>query len=207
MRVNVDHWNVLLDFAEKHPAIITQKFQGVHGRQNHIELWDELSNKLNSLGYGEKTIKEWKKGIKIIQRNKYKACSYQTKNQIYFHSFQTLIDWKSKVKAKASGIRSYENQTGGGPPCDEKLSSVENRLLCLMEKSSYEGNPGYIEVGLKKRRLSVSTVFESIYPAEQSADYTFYLVCRPYNNYSFLTDNSHLSNKVLIGVCHWVLTL
>ncbi|KAG5892673.1 hypothetical protein JTB14_004870 [Gonioctena quinquepunctata] len=52
MRVNADHWNVLLDFAEKHPSIITHKFQGVHGRQNQTELWDELSNKLNSLGYG-----------------------------------------------------------------------------------------------------------------------------------------------------------
>ncbi|KAG5862404.1 hypothetical protein JTB14_030915 [Gonioctena quinquepunctata] len=92
---------------------------------------------MNSLGYGGKTMKEWKK---------------------------TIIDWKSKIKAEAGGIRSYESKTGGGPPCIEQLSSIENRLLCLMGKSSYEGNPQNNEVGLKKRRLSDNQHGQDIMP-------------------------------------------
>ncbi|KAG5864523.1 hypothetical protein JTB14_028259 [Gonioctena quinquepunctata] len=76
----------------------------------------------------------------------------------------TLIDWKSKVKAKAGGIKSYESKTGGGPPCIEQLSSVENKLLCLMGKSSYEGNSQNNEVGLKKRRLSDNQHGQDIMP-------------------------------------------
>ncbi|XP_072382191.1 uncharacterized protein [Diabrotica undecimpunctata] len=126
MRVNADHWAILLDFAEKNPSIITNRFPGCNGKEKVTELWKQLSNKLNALGYGEKTTAEWKK---------------------------TLIDWKSKVKGKAAGIKTYESKTGGGPSCSQQLSSYELRLLSIMGNPSYEGNPKNEEVGLKKRKL------------------------------------------------------
>uniref|UniRef100_A0A6P7GXW9 Regulatory protein zeste n=1 Tax=Diabrotica virgifera virgifera TaxID=50390 RepID=A0A6P7GXW9_DIAVI len=126
MRVNADHWAIILDFAEKNPSIITNRFPGCNGKEKLTELWKQLSNKLNALGYGEKTTAEWKK---------------------------TLTDWKSKVKGKAAGIKTYESKTGGGPSCSQQLSSYELRLLSIMGNSSYEGNPKNVEVGLKKRKL------------------------------------------------------
>ncbi|CAG9840682.1 unnamed protein product [Diabrotica balteata] len=126
MRVNADHWAILLDFAEKNPSIITKRFPGCNDKEKVTELWKQLSNKLNALGYGEKTTAEWKK---------------------------TLTHWKSKVKGKAAGIKTYESKTGGGQSCSQQLYSYELRLLCIMGKSSYEGNPKNEKVGLKKRKL------------------------------------------------------
>lgn len=61
MRVQADHWAIILECAEKNPQIITNKFSGLNGRRENIELWQNLTIKLNSLGFGEKTVEGWKK--------------------------------------------------------------------------------------------------------------------------------------------------
>lgn len=61
MRVTNDQWNLLVSFAETHPQIITNKFHGKDGKQQKTKLWGELMEKLNSLGYGKKSLDDWKR--------------------------------------------------------------------------------------------------------------------------------------------------
>ena len=61
MKVNQNHWLCFLEEAEKRPELITGRFFGVAGRATANTLWTDLSTKLNSLGYGQKTTEEWRK--------------------------------------------------------------------------------------------------------------------------------------------------
>ncbi|KAJ8929635.1 hypothetical protein NQ314_011483 [Rhamnusium bicolor] len=129
MRVTNDHWNVLIQFAENHNEIITNRFHGLNGRQSCSKLWTDLTEQLNALGYGEKTTEEWKK---------------------------TLADWKCKTKSKAAKIRQNQRQTGGGVPQNIViLSHNEERLLALMGTTALEGD-SEMEYGIK-RTISCSS--------------------------------------------------
>ncbi|KAK4880235.1 hypothetical protein RN001_008381 [Aquatica leii] len=66
---------------------------------------------------------------------------------------KTLTDWKSKTKLKAATLIKDKFQTGGGPSKAINLTQYEERLLQIMGKSSYEGNPINIERGFRKRKL------------------------------------------------------
>ncbi|XP_030764852.1 uncharacterized protein LOC115889077 [Sitophilus oryzae] len=120
MRIQSDHWAVILDFAEQHPEIITNKSKSLKGREVLQQSWKELTVMLNSPGMGEKKTEECKK---------------------------TIIDWKSKTKAKAGSISTHLEGTGGGPPQNVTLTSFEERLLAIMGKVDAEGNPKVMEVG------------------------------------------------------------
>lgn len=61
MKFNSEHHEVILTFAEKHPEIITNKHMGPQGYQNNKVLWEQLKDHLNSLGYGNLTVNEYKK--------------------------------------------------------------------------------------------------------------------------------------------------
>lgn len=61
MKVNQDHWNAFLDFAEINSAILTNKFNGATGRARATTLWQRVTENLNSLGYGIKSTDEWRK--------------------------------------------------------------------------------------------------------------------------------------------------
>ncbi|KAI4465247.1 3' exoribonuclease [Holotrichia oblita] len=59
MRVQV-HWDLLIDFLEVHPELLTGKFTTQNSRQRSVQLWEEVSQKLNSLGLRVKTPEKWK---------------------------------------------------------------------------------------------------------------------------------------------------
>ncbi|XP_066596559.1 uncharacterized protein [Prorops nasuta] len=123
MRVTNEYWEVLLNFAENHPSIITNQFVSHHGKKNLRGLWEDLTKLLNSLGYSEKRLEDWKK---------------------------TLVDWKSKTKAKAAKIRLHQSKTGGGERSFIILSPFEQRLLQLMGNVAVQGDKGLNEIGVKR---------------------------------------------------------
>lgn len=61
MRVKNEHWAYFISFAEEHPELVTNKFTGATGRASLNNLWQHITNGLNSLGFGEKTVDEWRK--------------------------------------------------------------------------------------------------------------------------------------------------
>lgn len=61
MRLNTDHHEVILSFAEKNSQIITNKFKGTLGNSLSTKLWEQLTNQLNGLGYGTLTENEYKR--------------------------------------------------------------------------------------------------------------------------------------------------
>lgn len=61
MRVRNDHWEFMINFAETHPEIITNRCEKENGRQKLNNLWAQLVNELNSMGYGEKSVGDWRK--------------------------------------------------------------------------------------------------------------------------------------------------
>ncbi|XP_066582785.1 uncharacterized protein [Prorops nasuta] len=132
MRVTNEHWEVLLNFAENHPSIITNQFVGHHGKKNLRCLWEDLTKLLNSLGYGEKRLEDWKK---------------------------TLVDWKSKTKAKAAKIRLHQSKTGGGERSFIILSPFEQHLLQLMGNVAVQGDKGLNKIGVKRTASSSQKVY------------------------------------------------
>ncbi|XP_072389572.1 uncharacterized protein [Diabrotica undecimpunctata] len=120
MRVRMKHWEMLLSFCEEYPELITNKFNGSEGRAKGIAVWQTVTTKLNSLGYGEKSIEGWRK---------------------------TLTDWKCKTKAKAASLRRAQQKTGGGSPQQPLLSTLENRLLGIMGVTAVIGNESVSELG------------------------------------------------------------
>ncbi|KAJ8964074.1 hypothetical protein NQ314_005157 [Rhamnusium bicolor] len=55
------HWDIILEYMEAHNELATGKFIGAAGRQNNKKLWQSLTAKLNSLGYGSKSTEKWQK--------------------------------------------------------------------------------------------------------------------------------------------------
>nr|CAI5826033.1 unnamed protein product [Callosobruchus analis] len=84
------------------------------------ELWLKLANRLNSMGFGEKSIDSWRKA---------------------------LTDWKSKTKTKAVTLKRENEKTGGGPKMLPPLTDLENRLLALMGKTAISGDEEIPELG------------------------------------------------------------
>ncbi|XP_050497713.1 uncharacterized protein LOC126878857 [Diabrotica virgifera virgifera] len=120
MRVQAVHWEMLLSFCEENPQLITNKFNSSEGRAKAVAMWQTIANRLNSLGYGEKSVEGWRK---------------------------TLTDWKSKTKAKAATLRRDQGQTGGGSPHLPPLSPLEERILSLMGVTAFMGNETVPELG------------------------------------------------------------
>lgn len=60
-RLKEDHLTVLLDFMENHPDLATGRLSVTNAKEKFRELWMELSNILNSLGYGTRTVEKWQK--------------------------------------------------------------------------------------------------------------------------------------------------
>ena len=61
MRVRAEHQQMLLDMCEKNPELISNKFNGPQGKARGHVLWQTVAQKLNSLGFGEKSQEEWRK--------------------------------------------------------------------------------------------------------------------------------------------------
>lgn len=55
------HWKVLLNICEKHPNLITGKFNGTKGKAEGHTLWANVAIKLNALGLGVKSVVEWRR--------------------------------------------------------------------------------------------------------------------------------------------------
>lgn len=66
MRVTSQHWEVFINICERHPNLITNKFNGAQGKAEGRTLWANVATKLNGLGLGEKSIVEWRR-VSILQ--------------------------------------------------------------------------------------------------------------------------------------------
>nr|CAI5855556.1 unnamed protein product [Callosobruchus analis] len=88
------------------------------------ELWLKLANRLNSMGFGEKSIDSWRKA---------------------------LTDWKSKTKTKAVTLKRENEKTGGGPKMLPPLIDLENHLLALMGKTAISGDEEIPELGFGEK--------------------------------------------------------
>uniref|UniRef100_A0A6P7GWX7 Regulatory protein zeste n=1 Tax=Diabrotica virgifera virgifera TaxID=50390 RepID=A0A6P7GWX7_DIAVI len=104
LKTHPSQWAIFLDFAEKNPQILTKKFDGVNGRKKYLELWEEITEVLNSMGYLNKSVDKWQKAV---------------------------ADWKSKVKPKAAELNRGVRQTGGGGPLPQ-LNENEMRLINIL---------------------------------------------------------------------------
>ncbi|KAI4455740.1 myb/sant-like dna-binding domain [Holotrichia oblita] len=113
MRVSAEHWNAFLLLAERYLPLITNKYDGSQGRQHLKDLWELVTTTLNGLGYGTKSIEEWRRAV---------------------------TDWKSKTKLKWSKIQKELSATGGENFKNVKLSDTEERLLNIMGRKSVEGD-------------------------------------------------------------------
>lgn len=59
--MNENHWIQLLDYMEKHPQFARGQFSGPSGKTTQRKMWELLSKRFNSLGYGNKSVEKWQK--------------------------------------------------------------------------------------------------------------------------------------------------
>ncbi|XP_018576986.1 uncharacterized protein LOC108915442 [Anoplophora glabripennis] len=119
--------------------LITNKFNGIEEKAVGNNLWKSIAIKLNSLGYGEKTINEWRRAV---------------------------TDWKSKVKSKASRIRNSLLQTGGGSFDAPQLTPLEEKLLSLMGTKCIAGDVGVQELGQNIKSHSQASTPQIVHEIE-----------------------------------------
>ncbi|XP_031352680.1 uncharacterized protein LOC116177740 [Photinus pyralis] len=93
---------ILVQFLKKNKNVVAGKTSPNFTNKNIHEKWKTVAASLNSTGRPYKDWKNWRK---------------------------TWQDLYSRVKAKAARINRSTNQTGGGPPSDEKLTTFEQDIV------------------------------------------------------------------------------
>ncbi|XP_018578550.1 myb-related transcription factor, partner of profilin-like isoform X1 [Anoplophora glabripennis] len=111
-KINHSHWEVLVDFMEKHPDLARGSFSGPNGKQEMKKLWQQLSNILNAIGMGERSTEKWQK---------------------------TWCDLKYTIKKRASQIHKDQKGTGGGPSSARNLTPFELRILDVLGNTFHQG--------------------------------------------------------------------
>ncbi|CAG9764439.1 unnamed protein product [Ceutorhynchus assimilis] len=99
------HWEIILDWLERNPEMVSGRGIGPTGKSNLKEKWENLAITLNSLGYTNKSAEKWMK---------------------------TWTDFKCNLKRKAADIKKEQNKTGGGPSTSKALNEFEERALQLL---------------------------------------------------------------------------
>jgi hypothetical protein len=59
------HHEVMVTFMVEHPELAQLKMNSVAGRDKSRQLWEELAQKLNSIGTCVKTVQQWNDVSKI----------------------------------------------------------------------------------------------------------------------------------------------
>lgn len=60
-KTNPQQWNIAIDFLEEHPVLIKPNFMSADGDNKKTALlWGELAERLNSVGFGERSVEKWK---------------------------------------------------------------------------------------------------------------------------------------------------
>ncbi|KAK9745233.1 Myb/SANT-like DNA-binding domain [Popillia japonica] len=106
------HWEIMLNYMEKHKEFATGKFTSINGRDNYKKLWIDLVKELTATGYGERSVEKWQK---------------------------CWTDFKYALKRKTAAIKFDINGTGGGPQQSKQLNDLELRFLAVLGNSFAEG--------------------------------------------------------------------
>ncbi|XP_035432790.2 uncharacterized protein LOC118264404 [Spodoptera frugiperda] len=114
-RVTYTQLEVLWDFLNTNKEVALGYNKSAHAREHSRRMWENVSEHLNAQGEGAvKSGKEW--------------CTY-------------WVDYKSKLKRKASTVRLSQTQTGGGPPSVPPLSNIEKKFISIMGEGYGSGLP------------------------------------------------------------------
>ncbi|KAJ8913348.1 hypothetical protein NQ315_017503 [Exocentrus adspersus] len=157
-RANNAIWDVMLDFFENHPEMITKKFTAADGKKKQECLWKKLVENLNSLGFGIKPVAKWQK---------------------------TFIDWKYQVRQKSAEVKTEIEKTGGGR-FHKPLSDQELRLLALLGRSSTDGDGKTKEIGLSSVVSTLQSTASTSTPKSSDMDHNIDVV-RSFINKEYTT--------------------
>jgi hypothetical protein len=59
-KATADDGTIVVNYIEAHPVLVKSKFANARGDNSDVKrLWQSLTNQLNSLGYGTKTVQQW----------------------------------------------------------------------------------------------------------------------------------------------------
>ncbi|KAK4882623.1 hypothetical protein RN001_005942 [Aquatica leii] len=100
-------------FRTWHKQINTRKLTHQFTNKDSAKKWILIASKLNAIPGGQKDWKQWRK---------------------------TWQDIKSRIKSKQASIKRYERGTGGGPPLKETITSVEEKVLSVINPTSIVGD-------------------------------------------------------------------
>lgn len=61
LKTRHEQWSAMIDFLEENPELVTNKFMGHAANAiSQNKKWEILAARLNSMGYGKKSIVKWK---------------------------------------------------------------------------------------------------------------------------------------------------
>lgn len=60
-KLKADHLLTMVEFMENNREFATGRLTVLNAREKFRALWQELTNLLNALGYGSRTVEKWQK--------------------------------------------------------------------------------------------------------------------------------------------------
>ncbi|CAG9772242.1 unnamed protein product [Ceutorhynchus assimilis] len=121
------HWEVLMAYMEEHKDFANGRFLGLQGRETQRKMWSTIANRLNALGYGERSAEKWQK---------------------------TWADFKHNLKKKGQMINSDLHGTGGGGHSSAPFNSFELRALNIFGGKTFYAGAGSTELGILSPSIS-----------------------------------------------------
>uniref|UniRef100_A0A6P7F4N7 Regulatory protein zeste n=1 Tax=Diabrotica virgifera virgifera TaxID=50390 RepID=A0A6P7F4N7_DIAVI len=115
LKVTEKQKKVLVEYIKTKPQLSSGRFTQDFSQKDSEQLWEDLTNTLNSMGGA---IKPWQSWRKCWQ------------------------DIRSRTKVKMGNIKKHQNKTGGGPPIppEDNLTSTEEDVYSIIKEVSVEGH-------------------------------------------------------------------
>lgn len=64
-KVREVHWQIVTDYMENHPDFAKGRLNHSEARLQYRKMWEELTEQLNSAGYGQKSVEKWQKVLQF----------------------------------------------------------------------------------------------------------------------------------------------
>lgn len=69
-RLKEQHLEIIVQYMEEHPDFATGRLCVANSKEKFKCMWQELTSKLNSLGYGIRPVEKWQKvNFKHVSKN------------------------------------------------------------------------------------------------------------------------------------------
>lgn len=86
-KTSPQQWKIVMDFVEEYPMLLKSHLTNSGDSSRIATLWEELARRLNSMGFGERSVGKWK----VVRYTKTFKISHTLKNTFHFINFNIIM--------------------------------------------------------------------------------------------------------------------